>query len=89
MTPSQFEQVNGYSNQFWGWGGEDDDMGHRVKSKKFRITGYHDKFSRYLMKIPFEGVCAKKSQNYFLAWGLVPAGAGGCIDKCHIPKCSE
>ena len=50
MTPFQFEQVNGYSNQFWGWGGEDDDMGHRVKSK-FKITGYHDKFSRYLMKI--------------------------------------
>ncbi|XP_037915802.1 beta-1,4-N-acetylgalactosaminyltransferase bre-4 isoform X2 [Hermetia illucens] len=26
MTKSQFNAVNGFSNSFWGWGGEDDDM---------------------------------------------------------------
>ena len=26
VTWDQYKQVNGYSNMFWGWGGEDDDF---------------------------------------------------------------
>lgn len=29
MTKLQFKKVNGFSNCFWGWGGEDDDMSNR------------------------------------------------------------
>ena len=29
MTVEHFRQVNGFSNMFWGWGGEDDDMSNR------------------------------------------------------------
>lgn len=26
MTKEQFLEVNGFSNSYWGWGGEDDDL---------------------------------------------------------------
>lgn len=29
IRPEHYFLVNGYSNLFWGWGGEDDDMGYR------------------------------------------------------------
>ncbi|XP_022645729.1 mucin-19-like isoform X2 [Varroa destructor] len=30
VTVRDFVQLNGYSNLYWGWGGEDDDMAHRM-----------------------------------------------------------
>jgi len=32
-----FFQMNGFSNSYWGWGGEDDDMNQRIKKKGFRV----------------------------------------------------
>lgn len=29
LTVSQFKEVNGFPNAFWGWGGEDDDLWNR------------------------------------------------------------
>jgi len=29
LTKEQFTKTNGFSNQFFGWGGEDDDMWNR------------------------------------------------------------
>lgn len=37
MTPQYFTKVNGYSLQFFGWGGEDDDMGNRYVRNIFEI----------------------------------------------------
>lgn len=33
ITPEQYKNVNGHSNQFWGWGGEDNDIEYRISRK--------------------------------------------------------
>lgn len=34
MTVQQFESVNGFSNAFSGWGGEDDDLSNRFDENR-------------------------------------------------------
>nr|XP_029721046.1 beta-1,4-N-acetylgalactosaminyltransferase bre-4-like [Aedes albopictus] len=49
MTAKQFRTVNGFSNSFWGWGGEDDDMSNRLKHVGFHIARYPINIARYTM----------------------------------------
>ncbi|KAL3085014.1 hypothetical protein niasHS_010083 [Heterodera schachtii] len=49
MTRKQFERVNGYSNDYWGWGGEDDDISYRLAYAGFKISRYPAKIARYKM----------------------------------------
>lgn len=49
MTVDQFRAINGFSNSFWGWGGEDDDLFNRVKHKKLKISRPTDGVGRYTM----------------------------------------
>nr|XP_039267193.1 beta-1,4-galactosyltransferase 4-like [Styela clava] len=47
MTPKQFNNVNGFSNFYWGWGGEDDDMYFRLKTAGYDVSnpyGQHCSF---------------------------------------------
>lgn len=39
-----FEQVNGYHNEYWGWGGEDDDILARCRAEKIEIARKPGKF---------------------------------------------
>ena len=47
ISVEQFRQVNGFSNQYWGWGGEDDDMYKRIDKNKLKIQRYKADISRY------------------------------------------
>lgn len=49
LTRSQFELINGYSNNFWGWGGEDDDLTERIVFFKMKILRMENVFQRYTM----------------------------------------
>ncbi|XP_063625647.1 beta-1,4-N-acetylgalactosaminyltransferase bre-4-like [Cydia splendana] len=49
LTLEQFQKVNGFSNRYWGWGGEDDDMFHRLWMMGYRITRYNMSVARYIM----------------------------------------
>ncbi|KAJ8714928.1 hypothetical protein PYW08_004909 [Mythimna loreyi] len=47
MTLEQFQTVNGFSNKYWGWGGEDDDMYYRLLKKNYHIARYKMSIARY------------------------------------------
>lgn len=40
LKAEHFEQMNGYSNDYWGWGGEDDDMRSRYYSNLYKILTF-------------------------------------------------
>ncbi|XP_013382853.1 beta-1,4-galactosyltransferase 4-like [Lingula anatina] len=42
-----FLKVNGYSNEYWGWGGEDDDMALRLKASVFGFERVDLALGRY------------------------------------------
>ncbi|PZC76447.1 hypothetical protein B5X24_HaOG204686 [Helicoverpa armigera] len=49
MTLEQFNKVNGFSNKYWGWGGEDDDMYYRLHKMNYHIARYKMSIARYAM----------------------------------------
>ncbi|XP_006785895.1 beta-1,4-galactosyltransferase 3 [Neolamprologus brichardi] len=38
VTPDQYMKMNGFPNQYWGWGGEDDDIAARVRLSGMKIV---------------------------------------------------
>lgn len=49
MTTQDFLKVNGFSNRYWGWGGEDDDMRLRLKKVGLEVARYSPDIARYPM----------------------------------------
>ncbi|XP_069492029.1 beta-1,4-galactosyltransferase 4 [Ambystoma mexicanum] len=49
MTREQFAKVNGYSNNYWGWGGEDDDLRERVSLQKMKVVRPSPDVAKYTM----------------------------------------
>ncbi|KAH6920132.1 hypothetical protein HPB50_028879 [Hyalomma asiaticum] len=48
LTQAQMEKVNGFSNVFWGWGGEDDDMSTRVRYSGYKLVHANCSTGRYV-----------------------------------------
>uniref|UniRef100_H2YCN0 Galactosyltransferase C-terminal domain-containing protein n=1 Tax=Ciona savignyi TaxID=51511 RepID=H2YCN0_CIOSA len=50
FTSDQFEKTNGFSNRYWGWGGEDDDMNVRIRVNGLSVRRNSDhNICRYTM----------------------------------------
>lgn len=49
LNKDHFQLVNGFSNRFWGWGGEDDDMRSRIGHHKLKVERYSPTIARYKM----------------------------------------
>ena len=49
IRTEQYRQVNGYSNSYWGWGGEDDDLDVRIRYAKLTIQRPPARIARYKM----------------------------------------
>lgn len=49
ISMNDFRFVNGYSNMYWAWGGEDDDMGARILSLNLTIERPNPTTGRYSM----------------------------------------
>ncbi|XP_066920317.1 beta-1,4-N-acetylgalactosaminyltransferase bre-4-like [Clytia hemisphaerica] len=48
-TKAHFELANGYSNIFWQWGGEDDNVSHRLRKNGLKIHRQPKNVARYKM----------------------------------------
>lgn len=48
IKPYHYKLVNGFSNNFWGWGGEDDDFYNRVVHHGLKATRVDYELGRYL-----------------------------------------
>ena len=48
ISSAQFDQVNGFSNQFYGWGGEDDEFHRRLAQHNLPPVRMEPGIARYV-----------------------------------------
>lgn len=60
ITRDQFLTANGFSNEFYGWGGEDDDLYRRLNDKGLEVIRLSPTVSSYRMLPHQASVYAKK-----------------------------
>lgn len=48
MPVTVFTSVNGFSNRYWGWGNEDDDMYHRITKEGYKLYRAPPENGQYL-----------------------------------------
>ncbi|XP_021352642.1 beta-1,4-N-acetylgalactosaminyltransferase bre-4-like [Mizuhopecten yessoensis] len=49
LPRAAFEKINGFSNLYFGWGGEDDDLGIRIRNAKLIVERQSIAIARYRM----------------------------------------
>lgn len=49
LSKSQVKRINGFSNEFYGWGGEDDDILHRIEDANITVFRQPANIARFTM----------------------------------------
>lgn len=68
IRKSQFLAVNGFSNTFFGWGGEDDDFFNRITKDNDKISRFSPDISQYVM-LNHKKQTPSADRYYFLSTG--------------------
>ncbi|XP_046671772.1 beta-1,4-N-acetylgalactosaminyltransferase bre-4-like [Homalodisca vitripennis] len=68
ILKNQFVSVNGFSNKFYGWGGEDDDFYNRVTHNGTTICRFEPEVSKYIM-LPHKKEVPNEDRYYYLTTG--------------------
>ncbi|KAL0878908.1 hypothetical protein ABMA27_003908 [Loxostege sticticalis] len=67
ITSNQYKTINGMSNEYFGWGGEDDDFYARIEVEELKMCRFEPETSKYHMvghKMPGNGDKRKKFLKY-------------------------
>nr|XP_049707159.1 beta-1,4-N-acetylgalactosaminyltransferase bre-4-like [Helicoverpa armigera] len=86
LTPAQYETVNGYSNCYWNWGGEDDDMQRRLQSKNYTISRYNSTMARYATLPHFWNDIGKERYLFLMLTRLLYIKEGLVTTKYRLIK---
>lgn len=49
VSRNDFKNINGFANIFYGWGGEDDDLNHRIKKFNLTVNRTPANMARFIM----------------------------------------
>eukprot|EP00058_Branchiostoma_floridae_P002685 XP_002588173.1 hypothetical protein BRAFLDRAFT_68811 [Branchiostoma floridae] len=82
LTKAHYELLNGYSNLYCGWGGEDDDMTRRMFKHKLRLSRPDKDFARYKMLAHSRNRTTddNPARYYLLSTGVSRADTDGLTD---------
>ncbi|MCL4159154.1 UNVERIFIED_CONTAM: hypothetical protein GTU68_021386, partial [Idotea baltica] len=65
MTEEHFWMVNGYSNKYWGWGKEDEDIEQRIWLNELVTWRYHSSIARYTVLSHKKAIYNHKREEEF------------------------
>ncbi|XP_039753854.1 beta-1,4-N-acetylgalactosaminyltransferase bre-4-like [Pararge aegeria] len=86
ITSDQYKQLNGFSNRFKGWGGEDDDFAGRMSANQFVILRFPQHMSRYTMLLHKQE--AKNTARYDIMTQNEKHGAKDGLNSVHFDSIS-
>ncbi|XP_032790423.2 beta-1,4-N-acetylgalactosaminyltransferase bre-4 [Daphnia magna] len=62
FSTNDFRKINGFSNSFWGWGGEDDQLYQRVRFNKLIVTRAYEDQPSLVRLVRYKTLSHKKAE---------------------------